>query len=316
MTSQSVTQTLTKTAPKQVPTKIVWRNVILMGYLHLASIYGFYLIFTAAMWQTILAAYILYTLSGLGITAGSHRLWAHRSYKAKLPYRIMVMIFQSMAFQNDIFDWARDHRVHHKFSETPADPHDATRGFFFSHIGWLLVRKHPDVLAKGKSIDLSDLLADPVVRFQRKYYLPLMISICFILPTIGPWYFWGETLWNSFFVCALTRYCFTLNMTWLVNSAAHMWGTRPYDDTINPRQNLFTIVGAHGEGFHNYHHTFPWDYRTSELGMKINTTTAFINFFAWLGQVYDRKTVSHNVVTQRMQRTGDGSRGITAGARE
>ena len=70
--------------------------------------------------------------------------------------------------QNDIIEWARDHRVHHKYSETDADPHNATRGFFFAHIGWLLVRKHPDVKTKGKQLDLSDLLADPVCAMQRK----------------------------------------------------------------------------------------------------------------------------------------------------
>lgn len=70
--------------------------------------------------------------------------------------------------QNDIFEWARDHRVHHKYSETDADPHNAVRGFFFAHIGWLLVRKHPDVIEKGRKLELSDLLADKVVMFQRK----------------------------------------------------------------------------------------------------------------------------------------------------
>jgi len=71
-------------------------------------------------------------------------------------------------FQNDICEWARDHRVHHKFSETDADPHNATRGFFFSHVGWLLVRKHPDVKEKGKAVDMSDLETDPLIRFQKK----------------------------------------------------------------------------------------------------------------------------------------------------
>lgn len=75
---------------------------------------------------------------------------------------------QSIIFQNHIYEWARDHRVHHKYSETDADPHNATRGFFFSHIGWLLVRKHPDVKEKGKTLDTSDLDADPVVMFQKK----------------------------------------------------------------------------------------------------------------------------------------------------
>lgn len=79
--------------------------------------------------------------------------------------------------QNDIFEWARDHRVHHKYSETDADPHNALRGFFFSHIGWLMVRKHPDVIEKGRKLELSDLKADKVVMFQRKYVL--LVDGCF-----------------------------------------------------------------------------------------------------------------------------------------
>lgn len=67
-----------------------------------------------------------------------------------------------------MFEWARNHRVHHKFSETDADPHNSKRGFFFSHMGWLLTRKHPDVKTKGKTIDMSDLEKDKVVMFQKK----------------------------------------------------------------------------------------------------------------------------------------------------
>lgn len=130
--------------------------------------------------------------------------------------------------------------MHHKFSETDADPHNATRGFFFSHIGkptlnfksklqntkcalqqlgWLLVKKHPDVLEKGKGVDCADILADPVVRFQRKHYLPLVAVFCFIIPTYMPMFLFGETFWNSFFVCGLLRYCFMLVRSSLVNLA-------------------------------------------------------------------------------------------------
>ena len=178
--------------------------------------------------------------------------------------------------------------MHHKFSETDADPHNATRGFFFSHIGWLLVRKHPDVIEKGKTIDCDDLLTDPIVRFQRTFYLPLVTLCCFIIPTLVPYYLWNEKLWNAYFICVSLRYCWTLNMTWLVNSAAHMWGNRPYDRYINPSENVGVVFGAMGEGFHNYHHTFPWDYASSELGWKFNLTTIFIDFFAWIGWAYDR----------------------------
>lgn len=92
-----------------------------------------------------------------------------------------------------------------------------------------------------------------------RYYLPLVVLFCFILPTYLPYWAWNETLWNGYFVCGLLRYCFMLNMTWLVNSAAHMFGNHPYDKHINPAQNYLTVIGAIGEGFHNYHHTFPWE---------------------------------------------------------
>ncbi|RWS05522.1 stearoyl-CoA desaturase 5-like protein [Dinothrombium tinctorium] len=285
--------------------KIVWRNVALFAYLHLAALYGLYLFFTSAKWKTDLFAILLYVMSGFGITAGAHRLWAHRSYKAKWPLRLLLCIFNCIAFQNDIYEWSRDHRVHHKYSETDADPHNATRGFFFSHMGWLLCKKHPEVKAKGKNVDCSDIWADPIVRFQRRYYIPLMVLFCFLIPTFIPHWLWGETKWNAFFVCAILRYCYTLHMTWLVNSAAHMWGRRPYDKHINPSENIGVSFGAIGEGFHNYHHTFPWDYSTSELGWKLNLTTMLIDGFAKIGWAYDLKTVSPEVIHQRKQRTGD-----------
>uniref|UniRef100_A0A1E1WUE8 Fatty acid desaturase domain-containing protein n=3 Tax=Pectinophora gossypiella TaxID=13191 RepID=A0A1E1WUE8_PECGO len=247
-------------------------------------------------------------MSGLGITAGAHRLWAHKSYKAKWPLRLILVIFNTIAFQDSAIDWARDHRMHHKYSETDADPHNATRGFFFSHIGWLLVRKHPELKKKGQGLDLSDLYADPILRFQKKYYIYLMPLACFVMPTVVPVYLWGESWTNAFFVCALFRYAFILNVTWLVNSAAHKWGDKPYDKSIKPAQNLSVSVFALGEGFHNYHHTFPWDYKTAELGNNsLNFTTNFINFFSKIGWAYDLKTVSDEIVKARVERTGDGS---------
>ncbi|XP_075585788.1 acyl-CoA desaturase 1 isoform X2 [Dermatophagoides farinae] len=285
--------------------QIVWRNVIIMGLLHVAAIYGATLCFGTAKWQTVVAAILLYVYTGLGITAGAHRLWSHRSYKAKFPLRLFLALAQTMAVQNHIYEWSRDHRVHHKYSETDADPHNAKRGFFFAHVGWLLCRKHPEVINKGKTISYDDLLRDPIVVFQRRYYIPLILICCFILPTLLPTLLWGETLWNAYFICAVLRYVWTLNMTWLVNSAAHFWGRHPYDKNIHPAENYLTVYGAIGEGFHNYHHTFPWDYSTSELGWRFNLTTMFINAMAAIGQAYDLKQVSPEMIIKRKLRTGD-----------
>ncbi|XP_068113969.1 stearoyl-CoA desaturase [Hyperolius riggenbachi] len=288
------------------PMKIVWRNVILMSLLHVGALYGFLLV-PSAKAATLVWACVCFTLSALGVTAGAHRLWSHRSYKATLPLRIFLATSNTMAFQNDIYEWARDHRAHHKYSETNADPHNAMRGFFFSHIGWLLVRKHPDVIEKGKKLDLSDLHADKVIMFQRRHYKKLILLMCFVLPTAVPCYFWGETLFIAFYVPCLLRYALVLNATWLVNSAAHMYGNRPYDKNINPRENKLVALGAIGEGFHNYHHTFPYDYTSSEFGMRYNFTTMFINAMCYLGLASDCKRVSKETIKARQQRTGDGS---------
>lgn len=286
--------------------KLVWRNIILFAYLHVAAVYGLWLMLTSAQWVTGIFAMFLYSISGLGITAGAHRLWAHRSYKANFPLRVLLMIFNTIAFQDAAMHWARDHRVHHKYSETDADPHNATRGFFFSHVGWLLCRKHPAVKEAGSKLDISDLKADPVLRFQQKYYLILMPLLCFIVPTLIPMYLWGESFKNAFFVATMFRYTFILNVTWLVNSAAHKWGDKPYDKNISPSQNPSVAIFALGEGWHNYHHVFPWDYKTAELGnYRMNLTTAFIDFFAKIGWAYDLKTVSHEIIQKRVERTGD-----------
>ncbi|XP_017320070.1 stearoyl-CoA desaturase b [Ictalurus punctatus] len=288
------------------PLKIVWRNVVLMTLLHIGAVYGLTLI-PSAKASTLLWAWVCFIISATGVTAGAHRLWSHRSYKAKLPLRIYLAFANSMAFQNDIYEWARDHRVHHKYSETHADPHNARRGFFFSHVGWLLVRKHPEVIEKGSKLDVSDLKADPVVMFQRRYYKSSVVVICFIIPTLVPWYFWGESLWVAYFIPGLLRYAMVLNATWLVNSAAHMWGMRPFDHNINPRENMFVAFSAVGEGFHNYHHTFPYDYATSEHGGFLNFTKVFIDLMCYIGLAQDCKKPSHDTIMARVKRTGDGS---------
>lgn len=106
--------------------KLVWRNIILFAYLHVAAVYGFWLMLVSAQWKTGLFAIVLYYMAGLGITAGAHRLWAHRSYKANFPLKVLLMLFNTLAFQDAAVHWARDHRVHHKYSETDADPHNVS----------------------------------------------------------------------------------------------------------------------------------------------------------------------------------------------
>ncbi|XP_063379980.1 acyl-CoA Delta(11) desaturase-like [Cydia fagiglandana] len=287
--------------------KISYETAAIFFCLHLSAIYGLYLCFTSAHWATIIHGLVFLEAALLGTLAGAHRLWSHRSFKAKLPLQIILVIFQSMGGQYTVLNWAKDHRIHHKHSDTDADPHNSTRGFFFSHVGWLLVQKHPEVKRRGASIDLSDLKNNPVVAFQYKHGFAFIVMFTYVIPTLVPMLFWGETLKNACFVNIL-RSILCQNCTSMINSFAHAFGNRPYDKELRATENMAVTLATLGEGFHNYHHVFPWDYRAAELGIsRFNLTLAFIDFFAWIGWAYDLKTVEYDVVAKRAKRCGDGT---------
>ncbi|KAK3918206.1 Acyl-CoA Delta(11) desaturase [Frankliniella fusca] len=306
-----------KYGKKFFKTDIVWFNAIGFLLLHLFAVYGSYLFFLFRIkWQTWLFSVFIGMCSSQGILAGAHRYYAHRSYKANLPLRILIVLFHTVATQNCMWVWVRDHRQHHKYSDTDADPHNASRGFFFSHIGWLMMKKHPDVIEKGKNIDMSDLDNDPLIMFQKKYYFPLFLLFSLAIPTFIPVYYWGETTLNAFMVPFLLRTVLVLNFTWMVNSWAHAFGTKPYDKNIRPVETMVVSIVAFGEGWHNYHHTFPWDYKASEFGVRYNPTTTFINFLARIGWAYDLKQASAPVVKARALRSGDGTHSEVHGTPE
>ncbi|XP_020278827.1 acyl-CoA desaturase 1-like isoform X8 [Pseudomyrmex gracilis] len=222
---------------------LIWRNIIVIASLHVVAIYLFATRYHEAKFWTWIWEFVYAYTAGVGITAGAHRLWAHRSYKARLPLKILIAYLYCMAGQTHPSKWVRVHRTHHKFTDTSADPHNSNRGFFFSHIGWLMMKHHPDVKKYGK-VDMSDMAADPVIRFVDK--------------TIKP--------------------------------------------TENPAVSFITL----GEGWHNYHHCFPWDYKAAELPLyRSNLSTAFIDFMAWLGWAYDLKTVNSELIDRYSINHGD-----------
>lgn len=189
-------------------------------------------------------------MGSFGISTGAHRLWAHKSFKATLPMQYMMLVFQTIALQNSVIEWVRDHRVHHKFSDTDADPHNSQRGFFFSHMGWLMCKKHPDVAKFGSKIDMSDLTSVPMLALQHKYYCEFLIScntfqwhnliffryyqwivvpISFGLPVAISVFMFKEVPYYA--ACAnIFRYMISLHFTWCTNSFSHhIGGTKPFE---------------------------------------------------------------------------------------
>ena len=241
--------------------------------------------------ETLLWAFILWPISGMGITIGAHRLWSHRSFTATLPVRILLMIFQSIANQGSIYHWARDHRVHHKHSETSADPHNASRGFFFAHMGWLMVKKDKRVTMAGRELHYEDLTEDGVVTFQKALDPMFAMVMCFIMPAVVAMWGWDEDFLYAFVVAGVLRYCLVLHFTWMVNSAAHLYGDHPYDTLSYPAENPVVAFVSVGEGWHNWHHKYPYDYAASEFGVssQFNPSKLVIDGFACLGLVSERK---------------------------
>ncbi|XP_032670985.1 acyl-CoA Delta(11) desaturase-like [Odontomachus brunneus] len=222
-------------------------------------------------------------IQAIGITAGVHRLWSHHAYIAKLLLRALLLIFYTAASQNKISDWVRDHRVYHKY--TYADPHNSNRGFFFSHIGWLMMKKHLEVIRRGREIDMSDVLTDPVVVFDDKCY--------------------KESLKQEYHFHI--RDASSLNGDCSQSINTDCFNNRH----INPTNNKLVAFLTYGEGWHNYHHVFPWDYKADELGnCMLNITTMFINFFAKIGWVYNLKQPSQQLVMSVVTKRGDGSHHI------
>ncbi|XP_014667777.1 PREDICTED: acyl-CoA desaturase-like [Priapulus caudatus] len=319
---------------KVVPTRLVWRNIILMTYLHVSCLYGIYLCFYCH-WQTLVFAYVMYVGGGIGITAGAHRLWSHRAYKAKWPLRVFLAFWNTVAFQVNNRAFVNV-RVEVLARMSRKNMKDSTISILKG-----LPQHTQTIYSRANSITGYSATICSIVN---RYYLPLMVLCCFVLPTAVPT-LWGESVWNAYIVCGLLRYGVTLNATWLVNSAAHMWGNKPYDKKISPTESFMTVMLAAGEGFHNYHHTFPHDYATSEFGkMKIsptesfmtvmlaagegfhnyhhtfphdyatsefgkmfNVTTTFLDLMARLGLAYNLKTVPRELVQRRRDRTGDGT---------
>jgi stearoyl-CoA desaturase (delta-9 desaturase) len=267
-----------------------------MGLNHLLSLVALaYLILPQYHVQasTILFAIFLFVFGQvIGVTAGLHRLFSHRSYQAHFILRFVLMIGTSVANQGSIWHWVRDHRVHHAHSDTEADPHDANRGFFFSHIGWLLLKKHRAVIEAGGKIDISDLKRDPLIMFQKRFDPWWNFTCCFVFPTVIAVQKLGEDPLTAFLIVGVLRYVLALHATWCVNSVVHsMEDHHPYAEHDCTSESRLVALITLGEGWHNYHHTFDWDYACAELGasQQFNPTKMFIDAMALIGLVGRRK---------------------------
>ncbi|HVS01694.1 MAG TPA: fatty acid desaturase [Thermoanaerobaculia bacterium] len=220
-----------------------------------------------AVWFDLAHFVTMAWVTGLSITVGYHRLYAHRSFDAAWPVRLATLAFGAAAFEASALGWASEHRYHHRFTDRdghPYDPHSIERGFFHAHMGWLLRYRQPALPLSN----VADLAKDPLVAWQHRWFVPLAAGFGLGLPAaVGA----AHAAWSGgslavgalggFLIGGCARLVAVHHATFLINSLAHTMGRQPYDSSQSSRDSAILAFFTFGEGYHNFHHAFQSDYR-------------------------------------------------------
>lgn len=242
-------------------------------------------------WGMLALFVVFYSLTAMSITAGYHRLWSHKTYEASKPLQWFLALFGAAAFQNSIYKWSVDHRLHHRYVDGDKDPYSISKGFWFAHVGWMCKKQSlpPEAKAYGR-----DLEKNPIVMFQHNHYLPLAIVMGFFLPTfIG--YLLGSGL-GGLAVGACLRIVALHHGTFLINSACHWWGKQPYTTDNTARDNLVLAFLTFGEGYHNFHHLFASDYRNGIRWYHWDPTKWAIQLNEKFGMAFNLKKTNEQLI--------------------
>ena len=249
-----------------------WDLALGLIFLHLGLLFAPATFSWRAFWVFFVLQWIT---GGLGITLGFHRLLTHRSFQAPKWLEYVITLCGTLALQGGPIHWVATHRIHHAFSDRPQDPHSPTRGFWWAHVFWTLaydeIRDHPTRYWRYA----PELAKDPVQRFLDRMQVPITILFGTLLLAWGGWPF---VIWGIF-----VRIVFFYHATWLVNSAAHIWGYRSYETNEGSRNNWFVALLTYGEGWHNNHHAYPTSAAHGLRWWEVDLTYATIRLLGWVG---------------------------------
>ncbi len=241
---------------EQPRSKNRWGSIVFISAATLVTVLGApWYIHTHGISRAEAALFIFYTAAtSLAITVGYHRYLAHTTFKAGPIVRFLVLFFGAAAFEQSGLKWASQHRKHHQFVDTDRDPYNIKRGFFYAHIGWILFWKQPVSYENVKDLQKSRL-----VTHQHANYLGWSLGSGVFVPVLiggltGSWL-------GAFILSVATRLTLVQHSAFFINSFAHTFGSRPYDTSSSAKDHWLGAVLTNGEGYHNFHHRFPSDYR-------------------------------------------------------
>jgi stearoyl-CoA desaturase (delta-9 desaturase) len=268
--------------------------LFIVGY-HVGLIVGlpFYFIYHPPGLALILISVALLVLTEIGIGAAYHRFYAHRCYTLNKSAETVLLTLATLATQGSAVRWSCDHRMHHRFSETKDDPYSITEGFWHAHMLWLFKKPKPVDLKR-----VPDLMRNPLVVFQHKYADALSVASNILLAGLVGWIV-GDYL-GAFVLTWWTRLAVSHHLTWFVNSLCHCWGSRTYSKELTAVDNYVLAVLTVGEGYHNYHHTFPSDYRNGVRWYHVDPTKWTIWTLSKLGLAGNLKRISSARIERRL----------------
>ncbi len=265
-----------------LPQRINWLNALILTTTPPAAVLGlvFYIHGSGFALSDLGIFLTFYALSGMGITAGYHRLLAHRAYQANPVVKFILLGFGASALQNSALSWVSDHRYHHQHTDEPADPYNIQRGFFWAHMGWIFFKPETERVFPN----VPDLKKDRIVMWQHRNYLKVAAFFGLVLP-LAAGYAFGRPGAGLVWGCLL-RLVVVHHATFLINSAAHTFGHRPHSDHLTARDSWWLPYFSYGEGYHNYHHAFPSDYRNGVAWHHFDPTKWLIRTLSFPGWTY------------------------------
>jgi stearoyl-CoA desaturase (delta-9 desaturase) len=256
-----------------------WGTVVWIVLLHIGAVASLFC-FT---WAGALTAVVLFWFTGsIGICMGYHRLFAHRSFKTYSIVRWFLAIVGTLGGEGSPLFWVASHRKHHQFSDEEGDPHSPKDGLWWSHVLWLFPRSdpHPEKTFQRYA---KDLLQEPFHRFLHATFICWHFALGAALLSVG-WTAWDLRTGVSLVLFGIfLRLTCVLHVTWLVNSASHIWGYRNYETRDNSRNLWWVGLLAFGEGWHNNHHAFPGRARHGHRWWEFDLTYRSICLLEWLG---------------------------------
>ncbi len=253
----------------------------------------FYFYYCTPHIGTLISAFVLLWLTGLSITAGYHRCFAHRSYKAHPVLEAILVFFGTMAVQASVLRWSYEHRLHHAFVDTDKDPYSIKKGFWYAHFLWMLEKLQP--------IDpkvVPDLINKKMISFQHRYYKFLMVAVnALVFFAVGAAF---QDYWGAFFIAVWLRIFCLQHFTWFINSLAHTWGSKQFSLEQSAVDNYVIALLTFGEGYHNFHHTFANDYRNGIRWFHFDPTKWLIWTLSKVGLAHGLKKTDSLTIKKRL----------------